>query len=57
MGKLRPYERSRCDEHGESCHSALGGVLAPPGIVMVAPSEVLCNAEGAQGEGRVVEVV
>src|SRR5215218_5663928 len=40
------HDRSRCDEHGESCHSALGGVLAPPGVVMVAPPEVPRNAEG-----------
>jgi hypothetical protein len=38
---------------GESCHSALGGVPAPPGVVMVAPPEVPRNAEGAQREGRV----
>jgi hypothetical protein len=28
------------------------GVPAPPGIVMVSSSEVLRNAERAQGEGR-----
>ena len=32
-------------------------VLAPPGVGMVAPPEAPRNAEGAQGEGRVVEEV
>src|SRR5918993_4602380 len=53
LSKLRPYERSRCAEHGD-CDSAFGtGVLAPPGIVMVSP-EVPRNAEGTQSKGRVV---
>jgi hypothetical protein len=34
-----------------------GIVPAPPGIVMVAPPEAPRNAEGAQSEGHVVEVV
>src|SRR5215203_7001568 len=41
------HDRSRCAEHGESCHSALRGVLAPPGIVILAPPEVPRNAERA----------
>src|SRR5215211_4733873 len=32
------------------CH--LGGVPAPPGVVILAPPEVLRNAERAQCEGR-----
>jgi hypothetical protein len=55
VGELRPYERSRCDEHGELCHRAIRGVPATTGIVMVAPLEVPRNAEGAQSEGRIVE--
>src|SRR5215208_548892 len=51
MGKLRTYERSRCDEHGESCHSALRGVRAPPGVVMVAPPEVPRNASRTRSLG------
>src|SRR5215213_2750122 len=47
-GELRTYERSRCAEHGESCHSALRGVRAPPGVVMVAPLDLPRNAEGAR---------
>ena len=34
-----------------------GSVLAPPGVVMVAPPEVPRNAEGAQSEGRAKEIV
>src|SRR5215218_2766841 len=45
------HERSRCAEHGESCHSALGGVPAAPGVIMIAPPEVPRNAERAQSEG------
>jgi hypothetical protein len=30
-------------------------VLAPPGVVMVSPLEVLRNAERAQSEGRAIE--
>ena len=45
--KLRPYERSRCDEHGGCLWHALRTVVpAPPGVVMVAPPEVPRNAEG-----------
>jgi hypothetical protein len=31
-----------------------GSVLAPPGVIMVAPQTLLRKAEGAQSEGRVV---
>src|SRR5215208_7995467 len=50
--ELRPYERSRCTEHGESCHRALRGVPAPPGVVMVAPSSTLRNAAARKAKGR-----
>src|SRR5215213_5218920 len=46
------HDRSRCAEHGESCHSALGGVRAPPGILIVAPPEIPRNAEWAQRRPR-----
>jgi hypothetical protein len=50
---LRPHDRSRCDEHGESCSKYFGeGVHAPPVVVMVAPQTLMRNAEGAQSEGR-----
>ena len=45
--RLRPYERSRYAEHGVGCN-ALGGVRAPPGILIVAPPEIPRNAEGAR---------
>ena len=38
----------------ELSNTVLGVVPAPPGIDMVASPEVPRNAEGAQGEGRVV---
>jgi hypothetical protein len=40
---LRPYDRSRYAEHGGMC---VPGVPAPPGVVILAPPEVLRNAEG-----------
>jgi hypothetical protein len=49
--KLRPYERSRYDEHGVSC-SAFGSVPAPPGVVMLAPPEVPRNAQPGKRKGR-----
>jgi hypothetical protein len=51
LRKLRPYERSRCAEHGRNVR--LQDVRAPPGIDMVAPLEFSRNAERAQSEGRV----
>jgi hypothetical protein len=50
--ELRPYDRSRCDEHA-GCDSALRSVVrvVTPGVVMVAPSETLRNASRAQCEG------
>jgi hypothetical protein len=50
--ELRPYERSRCAEPGGELCWCHGGVPAPPGVVMLAPSEAARNAEGAQSEGR-----
>jgi len=47
--------RSQCDEHGESCHSALGSVLAPPGVVIVAPQTLLRKAEGRKVKAALVE--
>ena len=47
--ELRPYERSRCAEHGEDVAQS---VRTPPGVVMFAPSEVPRNAERRQCEGR-----
>jgi hypothetical protein len=45
LWELRPYERSRCVEHGVSGNSALGrGVPAPPEVVMVAAHTLLSNA-------------
>ena len=40
LWELRPYERSRYDEHGQGC-CALGvsSVHAPPEVLMVAPLE------------------
>jgi hypothetical protein len=48
---LRPYDRSRCDEHGGSCKCTFRGVPAPLGMGMIAPQTLLRNAEGAQSEG------
>jgi hypothetical protein len=43
--ELRPYDRSRCAEHGE-CNRLLRSVVpAPPGIVMVAPPEISRNTQ------------
>src|SRR5688572_3830344 len=57
--ELRPHDRSRCAEHGGSCQGSCNCafrsvVPAPPGVVMVAPTGIPRNAEGAQCEGRVV---
>ena len=53
--KLRPYESIRCAEHG-GYDSAFGrGVPAPPGVVMLAPSEVPRNAEGRKVKAALVE--
>ena len=49
LWELRPYERSRCAEHGGSYPKCFGsGVPAPPGIDMVAPQALLHNALMAQ---------
>jgi hypothetical protein len=45
LRKLRPYERSRCVEHGVSYRGVAWSVPAPPGIVMVAPLEIPRNAQ------------
>jgi hypothetical protein len=52
---FRPYERSRCAEHGGSCRLSCSSCARRAEEVMVAPLEVPRNAEGAQSEGRVVE--
>ena len=53
LSKLRPYDGSRCAEHG-GCDSALRSVVpAPPGELMVASPTATRNAEGTQSEGRV----
>ena len=49
--RLRPYDGSRCAEHG-GCSCTWYGVRVPPGIVMVAPQTLLRKAEGAQSKGR-----
>jgi hypothetical protein len=49
--ELRPYDRSRCAEHGGSCDVAFHGVPAPQGMVMVAPLEIPRHASRAQSEG------
>ena len=49
---LRPYERSRCGEHGEIVRMRWLACARPPGVVMVAPSEVPRNALREQSEGR-----
>jgi hypothetical protein len=46
LRKLRPYDRSRCAEHGVSCSAFGRGVPATPGVVMVASPEGPRNAEG-----------
>jgi hypothetical protein len=49
LKKLRPYERSRCAEHGGSYSKYLGsGVPAPPGMGMIAAQTLLHNASMAQ---------
>jgi hypothetical protein len=47
--KLRPYERSRCAEHGGSCTCAWErSVPAPPEVDMVAPQMLVRNASMVQ---------
>src|ERR671913_727721 len=53
VGELRPYDRSRCAEHGEVRNCQLQSVPAPPGVVMFAPPMAPRNAERTQSEGRV----
>ena len=49
LRKLRPYERSRCTEHGVSGNSAWErSVPAPPEVVMLSPQMLLRNASMAQ---------
>src|SRR5215217_2635737 len=57
-GRARPYERSRCAEHGELCHRAIRGVHAPPGIVILAPPEVsLSYARVLGGEALIQNLI
>ncbi len=49
VGELRPYERSRFDEH-EKVQRLIRSVPAPPGALMVAPPEVPRNAEGRKAK-------
>jgi hypothetical protein len=47
--ELRPYERSRCAEHGVSVNSAWERSMpAPPEVDMVSPQMLLRNASMAQ---------
>src|ERR687898_1928177 len=54
LSKLRPYDRSRCDEHVVSFR-IVQSMPAPPGRVMVAPPEVPRNAEGRKAKAALVE--
>ena len=53
--ELQPYERSRCAEHGGSCDDALRDVPLPPWVVMVALSEVPCNASRGRNAKAVLQ--
>jgi hypothetical protein len=49
MGKLRPYERSRCAEHISQSGRVVSRsvVHAPPEVVMLSPQTLLSNASMA----------
>src|SRR5918995_1436334 len=52
LSKLRPYERSRCAEHGGVAGSNWHDVRVPPGVVMVAPQTRLRNQREREAKGR-----
>src|ERR671911_826016 len=52
LSKLRPYDGSRCAEHGGVAGTDWHDVRVPPGVVMVAPQTRLRNQREREAKGR-----